>query len=408
MPDHRFPTGEPVAGSGGDPRRPDAPAPIVRRRTLLGVGVAAAVFGGATFARKTRARRDPGPQPGTVAWSVAVPHNILRKPLATNDRIILDGDDLVALHPGAGQVVWRLPGGAHHAVLADTGGLYAQQITDGAPTLVAVEVATGGILGKVALPHWIQAMNVADGTAYCLGSDQPDAGAANVLAAVDVRGGRVLWTLTRKLTLANLPVLDDRAVYVGGSGALLAVDRATGAVRWTRPFAGPDPSIRAVANGLVIARADGGTHALDPASGVSRWRLLAPDTPFLNSAAGVGDREFFASSLGGDAVTAYLRCVLLTDGRELWRTRLTSGSSRFITYRSVAYATDERSVVAVAAKDGTLLWRYALDDVCRVEPVGVGDLIVAATVGGRIDAIHTGTSRQRGVAAGGPRAVADS
>jgi outer membrane protein assembly factor BamB len=379
----------------------------VRRRTLIGGGIAAVVAAGAGIVWATRrpehpaAAPKPGPDPatsssapaipagppGTALWSMAVPPDLVRRPRVVDGVVVVEGANTVALRVADGSTAWQLLGSSHHVTVAD-GLLYVQQGTDGQHTLSAMHPSDGTIQSTANIADSVQALTVAGATGYLLGSPHEAATSATLLRAIDVRSGAPKWTFPKALGLGNYPIVDDQHVYVGGSGVIWAVDRATGAVRWQRAIPQETrPSVRGLAAGLVITRGGGGTYALDPATGAIRWKLLAADGPYLGSQAGVDGDTLYTGSI---AAPGYLRAVDATNGTERWKIAASSPASRAMVSGGVVYATGGDTVDALGAADGRPKWTYALHDTCTVEPVAGDGLVFAATEGGHLHAIHTG------------------
>jgi outer membrane protein assembly factor BamB len=383
---------------------PATPEPRrIGRRLLIGGGAAAVVAAGlgVTWAlRRPASATGSGlakPRPstsvrsgGTALWTVAVPPNVIFAPLLVDGTIIVEGDDMVAVRVSDGSVVWRLAGTSHH-VASSGGQLYVQQGVEGHRTVTALRISDGTMTSTVNVAHSILALTVTGDNAYYLGSDHAPAAMATVLRAIDVRDGSVLWTFTKPLYLSNLPIVDDTAVYVGGVGVVWAISRQDGSVLWSRALPStPRPSIRAVTNGLIVVRGIDGTYALDPATGEIRWKLVAPDVPFLRSAAGIADDVMYTSSQAAGATTGYIRKVRLADGSQLWQENPTTGNNLAIAYRSTVYASEGQAVIAAGGASGDRLWRYALNGPCVVEPVGAGDAVIVPTTNGWLHAVAAG------------------
>jgi outer membrane protein assembly factor BamB len=294
----------------------------------------------------------------------------------------------VALRTADGSTAWRLPGASQHVTVA--GDLvYVQQGTEGRRTLSALRPADGAVQWTANIGHSIQALTVADGVGYMLGSDHEVVGMASVLQAFDVRTGAERWSRPGVLNLSNYPLLDPTSVYVGGVGVIWALDRTSGATLWQRALPpDPRPSARALAGGRLVVRGGGGSYGLDPTTGDIVWTLAAPDVPYVTSEAAVAGDTLLTSCNG--VAPAFVRAVKAADGTPVWKTSAPIVPCHVMVSGPVAYATGGATVDALNVADGTVRWRYQLGDTALAEAVAADGLVFAATTGGRLHAINAG------------------
>ena len=191
------------------------------------------------------------------------------------------------------------------------------------------------------------------------------------------------------------PLATRQTLYFAGSSNLYAMSASNGALRWcnqvslTQSFTcpmgehcPPPPfaifGIPTVVDGVVYVCASGGasyvTYAFNASNGALRWRANTDcwivDIPFGDNAAPIVSNSVVYSG------TYALRA---RDGKELWKVsydvQKDGAFSLQALVHGVIYANTENYVYAVNASNGSIIWRFALQNQM---PVG-GPLVVADT-----------------------------
>ncbi|MEV6841149.1 PQQ-binding-like beta-propeller repeat protein [Streptomyces sp. NPDC051133] len=174
------------------------------------------------------------------------------------------------------------------------------------------------------------------------------------LTAVDLSGSP-RWTHELGVQAYDVPVLlgDDVLVSVGGTDAGgLRRYAADGSTPWTVTTPGGPTGVPVVAGGAIYTGSYGDMLlALDARDGTRRWSVA-------------GGADVTVAALAGTTLfteSATLRQGFRTkDGRRLWRTEAYRGALT-AAGRSLAVGTEEDSVYAVRAADGSRAWHHTVE-----------------------------------------------
>jgi outer membrane protein assembly factor BamB len=216
----------------------------------------------------------------------------------------------------------------------------------------------------------------------------------NVAPAIGVPPMKVRWTYHASDGFNAAPVIVGESVYVADSGGTLtALDLAKGEKRWSFHSEGGFEATPAVADGTVYVGDMMGTFfAVEASTGAKRWSFDAQSA--VHAGANIeGDHILFGTDTGlilcldregkklwsaqadgrinappaiknGRATfsscDANLRALNLDDGREVFKTDLGNLAPGSACAGEDAFfvGTDQGFVLAVAAKDGTVRWRF--------------------------------------------------
>jgi outer membrane protein assembly factor BamB len=148
------------------------------------------------------------------------------------------------------------------------------------------------------------------------------AGQNGEVAALDAASGRLAWRVRTKAALSGGPGADEELVVVGSSdGDVIALGAADGQVRWRVPVSGEVLSAPAVGpTGVFVRTVDGRLLALDRGDGRTLWAV---------------DQQIPRLTLRGTASPVVVGDVVLC-------------------------GFDNGKVIAVGARDGTVLWETAV------------------------------------------------
>ncbi len=237
---------------------------------------------------------------GGVLWSVLLP---VQREFSVGfggferDGMLIVGDqDLFALDPRDGHVIWRFASTEGVDIGRDNPEYWNGTVYAGSSNGYAygVDLITGtqrwvtrlSTSSKFGL--WISP--IVDGTLY-VGTTDFDNGLRGGVAALDALSGQLLWASSLPWNVDSTaptatidPVVVGSVVVAGArDGPLYAFDRLTGALRWkapalpvsggTTPALIRDVRVLAVSGSLVLAGSTSGVLvALDPETGAERWR----------------------------------------------------------------------------------------------------------------------------------------
>ena len=204
-----------------------------------------------------------------VLWSAATGGAVRSSPAVIAGVVYVGSEDgsLYAFGAAKGNVLWTFATkGPIESSPAVAGPIALVGSLDG--NVYAIDVATG-------TERWVAALGGPAHGSPALAGHVAYAAGGNVIRALDLRSGRVLWT-----EFANGPVktdvtVSDGRVLVGSDhGRVYAFSTASGAALWHFDTSGPVASSPAAAYGIVFAGSDGGDlTALDAASGAPIWAL---------------------------------------------------------------------------------------------------------------------------------------
>lgn len=237
------------------------------------------------------------------------------------------------------------------------------------------------------------------------------------LRAVDAATGSVKWTFATVCGICGEPAVDSTTVYFGGQdGVIYALDRFSGSKRWSAGLGYHVFCNTAVLSDTLIVTGNsmGKVCALNSRTGEPVWDdeiggiVLGPvivdsicvfSTESGNIVAFDPDGERLwardyssqASPPSADAAGVYtgfsggvVRKFSLHDGHVIWETDIVSSTSRCVLARPVIVGnvvlcgTNDGQLVALAASDGTVIWRQNFDNWIQLPPAVGQDMVYMA------------------------------
>jgi serine/threonine protein kinase/outer membrane protein assembly factor BamB len=201
-------------------------------------------------------------------------------------------------------------------------------------------------------PHWTVDVSADNGLAA---GDGLVAAVGTRLSGVDARNGRTRWTYPVDQGL--YPHVASGHVFVcDGSGTLHAVHADTGRLAWQRPDSDSSFGLQFGSGVLFHSSIDGTVSALDAATGEPVWSRR------LGNGEGASFRQPNALRLAGGRLYA---------------------------------ACPSRTVYALNAADGLVLWTYDIDPTLSTGPVTTAGLVFVGT-GGHVHALVPPSGGDRG------------
>lgn len=233
-------------------------------------------------------------------------------------------------------------------------------------------------------------------------------GAANGVAGLNGQTGRVEWQLPTKDPVVGRPVLVDlpgeasATLYASTlAGAVYALEPGTGKQVWREP-AKLDVPVRspltADARFVYLVADPASVHAVDRRTGKPAWRWsVSVDREYLVE--GQGGATVFGSLVFAGTPTGRLVALASRDGALVWDAVLEDkqkspygdvDSTPVVMQGAggksmVLAASHSGGLVAVAAEDGRLLWRYAVEGLGQ--PLVTPDGVVAVSALGEIHVV---------------------
>ncbi|MDE3230498.1 MAG: PQQ-binding-like beta-propeller repeat protein [Chloroflexota bacterium] len=262
---------------------------------------------------------------GAMLWSIANT-NFTSRLAFVDGKLILLGDDMVALRATDGTALWQDP------------------------------------LNW----NWQASLLYRDGILYFsngFSNGSASVGDGAVIYAIRLADGRTLWqTPVSGITGPTAPVLDGNSLYVGVfNGVIAALRTDTGAIRWQAPFASAqsnDATPLAMIGGKLLVRTPRGNLLLNPANGGGEEDAPPPfDTASRVDSLAVGRTTFLGLSDGSYSLFA-------SDGRLIWSapTNAPVGMSVVAYDADTLYLGPGPSVYdAISMSDGAVLWNLRPD-----------------------------------------------
>lgn len=307
---------------------------------------------------------------------------------------------------------------------------------NGAPVLLALDLATGEELWRTALDGLYEygTPAIADGLVYLgttgtgsAATPTPEAGIGPTLAesrdgylvALDAETGVERWRYHSGRSGYLSPAVSDGTVYIGSvDGTLHAVDAKTGEGRWTYAVESSGEVLSAssptVVDDLVFIGSNlGVVHALDAETGTERWQAkvgwASPTT------AAVVDGTLYVVAPGGkddvapnprfetgiSPMQADWRLVALDaeTGEQRWSVEISPArigvppvvAGELVLVGGVGSEGEE--ILALDAKDGSEVWRVSAEDAVGNPPVVAGGVAVSGSFDSGVTARDAATGR---------------
>jgi outer membrane protein assembly factor BamB len=319
------------------------------------------LLGAATgFAAPAEAPWKPIRPPFRKVW--AVPFKLPFGAVTYSARSVfaVDGDNVVAISRGSGQILWRVP--FPHSRFGPSLDLDAHRlyvVSEGKP-LFALESDSGRQL-------WVRKLS---GSWSHIGIGNEDQvfldERPGELVSLDGKNGAVVWRTqlhpdAKTGRLACTPVVAGAFVYAATSHQIVCLSTATGEIRWKSPVPqhADSPKGIAVEDGrLFCTTRNGELLALSCDGGKLLWVFESEE--FAEGRPVVADRRVFFSVEAGS-----LYCVDATSGKLHWERALAEGStdpldSTNIETGSAVVVGDEHAALAMV-QCNSRVFAFALD-----------------------------------------------
>ncbi len=220
---------------------------------------------------------------------------------------------------------------------------------------------------------------------FVLGNElSPDGSTRAFLCALDAGNGSELWRtlLPGGGTTMEFAPLVSQGVVLGTSGGgpgatLVGLSAQDGSVLWTHYEGSPFRS-GATQGDVAVVPVSGGLRALELRTGELRWGVRVGGQTVDGAAAAQG-RAFVATYRSGGG---NLRAFAIEDGAALWKVRLHEPGPPTANGAIVYVGTGAGEVLAIQARNGTIVWRTDLDvDSCGAAPTVAGDVVLVPCQG---------------------------
>lgn len=279
--------------------------------------------------------------------------------------------DIIGVSARDGSIRWRVHTNSTFARSTQAAGVF--YVTSGSalsgPVIAAYRVADGALLWQEAPPvaYIISPPLVAPGLVIFSAQSRAN-GDPLVLYALDVATGAVRWSAYTPGLLASLNQL---ALVVSGallvesltSGAVSAVRLSDGQAVWSRQVTQGAASLSLITSSQLLYAYDdvSGVIALRPTDGAIVWRSRETLIPTYSGRwLSFSGAHLYACASSGGASLPALIALDPTTGAHRWSYQLACGAVAPVESAGAVYVTDARSLVALRASDGAVLWRDAI------------------------------------------------
>ena len=342
-----------------------------------------------------------------VVWSVKG-HTNFGRPFVDDSTVYFLGSthQVTAVDKRSGRVLWATTLPVDREFTFGTGGVALPgRVIVGDQDLFALDPRDGSILWRF-VP--VPGANAGRGTPTPLGDVVIAGSSSGNVYAVAWATGTQRWAtrlVPRSRVIVYQPRVADGGVYVSFRdnevapngeplGGVAALDAATGAIRWLKYLphnvdsAGPTGALDPIITDklVVVAADDGPIYAFDRATGAQVWKASALLTPGATGPAGIRDTRALATTIGMVFSSSNAKLVMAlngTDGRELWRSPTPLGGG------ALFLASDARSVFLCQpgaqfevfdVSSGKRRWAITDTPACRGGPAIDGDrLFIGST-----------------------------
>jgi outer membrane protein assembly factor BamB len=206
--------------------------------------------------------------------------------------------------------------------------------------------------------------------------------------------------------LSHRPAVAGDRLFVGAcSGVFYALDKKSGHVLWSYNIKqdGNQSSFHGdilLVDRYVLVGTDRGTdpageghlYAFDKANGKVLWKYLA--APGVSTDLLLDGPDIIAYAANGELISLDLR-----SGKQIWKRKITEQNSDHylpppILHHHVVFAGSvDGNVMAVRAKDGTLLWKQTIEPRAYLEPVAIGNQICVVSTAKYLYRLDSGSGR---------------
>jgi cysteine-rich repeat protein len=291
--------------------------------------------------------------------------------------------------PDSNNILWTYPTGAP---VQSSPAVVGNKVYVGSLdyNMYCLDKYDGSLIWSFATPSMIESSPaVENGRVFFLGTD-------GIVYCLDAEDGSLIWSTTIGPGPWDWssPAVSAGAVFVGSStGVMYSLDAGTGAINWTTTVGGSPDSPISVVNGKVYT----GTHnfdnssptlvALDETTGTIIWTYdyylyHSNITGMVNSnGASVadgdndGDLEVYFGVFNWEGVDNQAICLDEATGNEVWTANINgnSTSTPAVHDGKVFIGSDDGSLYALDAGDGSYLWSYATGGEVWSAPAVSGD-----------------------------------
>ncbi len=273
---------------------------------------------------------------------------------------------LYALDPQSRQVKWKhtIDGGMFSTPCVANGVLYASGLQSG---LYALDMQTGQEQWKFQAGNAIVSSPAVDGNTVYFGSED------HFLYAVDAQSGKQKWKVETQGPVTSSPIVAGDAILVGSlDNFIYALDSTSGKIRWENVTEGQVISSPAVWEDTVFVgsmSATGSFYALDLKTGKIRWKKgLEP----IGSSPAIVDRTLYVGGVNGNVYA-----LAAQDGTVLWKfqTKSLIISSPAVTAQTVYIASTDGNLYAIDRTSGNQQWSFHTNGEIWSSPLVAGSTI---------------------------------
>jgi outer membrane protein assembly factor BamB len=214
---------------------------------------------------------------------------------------------------------------------------------------------------------------------------------AGEIAAVDRRGGQILWTQSATKGFGGgLVGGDSLAVVAGFDGALRGFDPGDGRELFRLDTAGriASPPVRTAEGFFVVASYDRSLYAYDPEERETVWKTRLG--AILWASPGLGDKYLYQPGLDGVVVAINSRW-----GSVLWRYRAGGEiySTPAVVNGTLVFGCEDGSIYGVTPEEGRLAWRTPAGAAVSGGVCAAGALALVGDDGGTLHALDASSGR---------------
>ena len=212
------------------------------------------------------------------------------------------------------------------------------------------------------------------------------------LTAFRTEDGAWLWRRVLRERMGSSPgYADGRLFVVSFAGQVRAFDARDGRLLWQRALGSSSESSPAVMDGrVVIGTEDGRILGLDERSGRTIW-VTRPGGKITGGLARAGGLAVVGDYSGN------VWAVRIADGRVVWRARVGGeiyAGAAVADGRVFVTSSTEKTVSALDARDGSLIWRQELRNFAYPAAAVDGGIVVTGSYGGDMTAWRAADGRK--------------
>jgi outer membrane protein assembly factor BamB len=374
------------------PRRPlpERPPPVLNRRRVLGLSVAAAAVGlgvlgwelskGSPSSRAGHASSPPrAARPGTELWRFRTGGQVVADLAAASGTIFASStDDSVYALSASGTKIWSIPTfGAVASGPAVAGGVVYVGSND--HNVYALRAGNGAELWNYTTGGSVAAdPTVAGGVVYVGSND-------NNLYALSTASGQGLWAFrSNGAVTGKAAVASGLVLLASNDDNIYALHQSTGEELWDGSTGGPITRGPVVVDGVAyMGSADQHVYAINATSGPKIWGFQTGAA--VNCAPAVADGVVYA---GSDDHNVY--ALQASNAAKLWA-QPTQGMVRAtpVVADGVVYVGSlDFSLYALRVTDGATLWKFRTGGPVTSAPVVADGVVYVGSADGNVYALQ--------------------